>query len=70
MLAVVLCKSVLTHYHIELLHCCHMAAWEPAPVGAERPSLPSLPDVPDAPQQSAPPEQLGFDVQDLSLIHI
>ena len=42
----------------------HMAAWEPAPVGAERPPLPSLPDVPDAPQQSAAPEQLGFDVQD------
>ena len=42
----------------------HMAAWEPAPVRAERPSLPSLPDVPDAPQQSAAPEQLGFDVQD------
>ena len=42
----------------------HMAAWEPAPVGAERPSLPSLPDVPDAPQQSAVPEQLGFAVQD------
>ena len=42
----------------------HMAAWEPAPVGAERPSLPSLPDVPDAPQQSTAPEQLGFDVQD------
>ena len=42
----------------------HMAAWEPAPVGAERPPLPSLPDVPDAPQQSAAPEQLGFEVQD------
>ena len=42
----------------------HMAAWEPAPVGAERPPLPSLPDVPDTPQQSAAPEQLGFDVQD------
>ena len=42
----------------------HMAAWEPAPVGAERPPLPSLPDVPDAPQQSAAPEQMGFDVQD------
>ena len=42
----------------------HMAAWEPAPVGAERPPLPSLPDVQDAPQQSAAPEQLGFDVQD------
>ena len=42
----------------------HMAAWEPTPVGAERPSLPSLPDVPDAPQQSTAPEQLGFDVQD------
>lgn len=42
----------------------HMAAWEPTPVGAERPSLPSLPDVPDAPQQSAVPEQLGFAVQD------
>ena len=42
----------------------HMAAWEPTPVGAERPPLPSLPDVPDAPQQSAAPEQLGFDVQD------
>ena len=42
----------------------HMAAWEPAPVGAERPPLPSLPDVPDAPQQSAAPEQLGFAVQD------
>ena len=42
----------------------HMAAWESAPVGAERPPLPSLPDVPDAPQQSAAPEQLGFDVQD------
>ena len=42
----------------------HMAAWEPAPVGAERPPLPSLPDVPDAPQQSTAPEQLGFDVQD------
>lgn len=44
--------------------CDHMAAWEPTPVGAERPPLPSLPDVPDAPQQSAAPEQLGFDVQD------
>ena len=42
----------------------HMAAWEPTPVGAERPSLPSLPDVPDAPQQSTAPEQLGFAVQD------
>lgn len=42
----------------------HMAAWEPTPVGAERPSLPSLPDVPNAPQQSAAPEQLGFAVQD------
>ena len=42
----------------------HMAAWEPTPVGAERPPLPSLPDVPDAPQQSAASEQLGFDVQD------
>ena len=42
----------------------HMAAWEPAPVGAERPPLPSLPDVPDAPQQSTAPEQLGFAVQD------
>lgn len=42
----------------------HMAAWEPTPVGAEHPPLPSLPDVPDAPQQSAVPEQLGFDVQD------
>ncbi len=42
----------------------HMAAWEPTPVGAERPPLPSLPDVPDAPQQSAAPEQLGFAVQD------
>ena len=42
----------------------HMAAWEPTPVGAERPPLPSLPDVPDAPQQSTAPEQLGFAVQD------
>ena len=42
----------------------HMAAWEPAPVGAECPPLPSLPDVQDTPQQSAAPEQLGFDVQD------
>ena len=42
----------------------HMAAWEPTPVGAERPPLPSLSDVPDAPQQSTAPEQLGFDVQD------
>ena len=42
----------------------HMAAWEPAPVGAERPPLPSLPDVLDAPQQSTAPEQLGFAVQD------
>ena len=42
----------------------HMAAWEPAPVGAERPPLPSLPDVQDTPQQSAAPEQLGFAVQD------
>ena len=39
----------------------HMAAWEPAPDEPER--LP-LPEASDEPQQSAAPEQLGFDVQD------
>ena len=39
----------------------HMAAWEPAP---EEPERPPLPEALDEPQQSAAPEQLGFDVQD------
>lgn len=39
----------------------HMAAWEPAP---DEPERPPLPEALDEPQQSAPPEQLGFDVQD------
>ena len=39
----------------------HMAAWEPAPDGPERPPLP---EASDEPRQSAAPEQLGFDVQD------
>ena len=39
----------------------HMAAWEPAP---EEPERPPLPEASDEPQQSAVPEQLGFDVQD------
>lgn len=39
----------------------HMAAWEPAP---DEPERPPLPEASDEPQQSAPPEQLGFDVQD------
>ena len=39
----------------------HMAAWEPAP---EEPERPPLPEASDEPQQSADPEQLGFDVQD------
>ena len=39
----------------------HMAAWEPVP---EEPERPPLPEASDEPQQSADPEQLGFDVQD------
>lgn len=39
----------------------HMAAWEPAP---DEPERPPLPEASDEPQQSAVPEQLGFDVQD------
>ena len=39
----------------------HMAAWEPAP---EEPERPPLPEALDEPQQSATPEQLGFDIQD------
>ena len=39
----------------------HMAAWEPAP---EEPERPPLTEASDEPQQSAAPEQLGFDVQD------
>lgn len=39
----------------------HMAAWEPAP---DEPERPPLPGALDEPQQSAAPEQLGFDVQD------
>ena len=39
----------------------HMAAWEPAP---DEPERPPLPEASDEPQQSATPEQLGFDVQD------
>ena len=39
----------------------HMAAWEPVP---EEPERPPLPEASDEPQQSAAPEQLGFDVQD------
>ena len=39
----------------------HMAAWEPAP---EEPERPPLPEALDEPQQSAAPEQLGFDVQE------
>lgn len=39
----------------------HMAAWEPAP---EEPERPPLPEASDEPQQSAVPEQLGFDVQE------
>lgn len=39
----------------------HMAAWEPAP---DEPERPPLPEASDEPQQSAAPEQLGFDVQD------
>ena len=38
----------------------HMAAWEPAP---DEPERPPLPEASDEPQQSAAPEQLGFDVQ-------
>ena len=38
-----------------------MAAWEPAP---DEPERPPLPEASDEPQQSAAPEQLGFDVQD------
>ena len=39
----------------------HMAAWEPVP---DEPERPPLPEASDEPQQSAAPEQLGFDVQD------
>ena len=39
----------------------HMAAWEPAP---DEPERPPLPEALDEPQQSAAPEQLGFDIQD------
>ena len=39
----------------------HMAAWEPAP---DEPERPPLPEASDEPQQSAAPEQLGFDAQD------
>ena len=39
----------------------HMAAWEPVP---DEPERPPLPEASDEPQQSADPEQLGFDVQD------
>lgn len=39
----------------------HMAAWEPV---SEEPERPPLPEASDEPQQSAAPEQLGFDVQD------
>ena len=39
----------------------HMAAWEPV---SEEPECPPLPEASDEPQQSATPEQLGFDVQD------
>lgn len=39
----------------------HMAAWEPAP---DEPERPPLPEASDEPQQSAVPEQLGFDIQD------
>ena len=39
----------------------HMAAWEPV---SEEPERPPLPEALDEPQQSAAPEQLGFDVQD------
>lgn len=39
----------------------HMAAWEPAP---DEPDRPPLPEASDEPQQSAAPEQLGFDIQD------
>ena len=39
----------------------HMAAWEPV---SEEPERPPLPEASDEPQQSADPEQLGFDVQD------
>ena len=39
----------------------HMAAWEPAP---DEPERPPLPEASDEPQQSAVPEQLGFDVQE------
>ena len=39
----------------------HMAAWEPVP---DEPERPPLPEASDEPQQSATPEQLGFDVQD------
>ena len=39
----------------------HMAAWEPV---SEEPERPPLPEASDEPQQSATPEQLGFDVQD------
>ena len=38
----------------------HMAAWEPVP---DEPERPPLPEASDEPQQSAAPEQLGFDVQ-------
>ena len=39
----------------------HMAAWEPVP---DEPERPPLPEASDEPQQSAAPEQLGFDVQE------
>ena len=39
----------------------HMAAWEPVP---DEPERPPLPEASDEPQQSAAPEQLGFDAQD------
>ena len=42
----------------------HMAAWEPAPEEPEEPECPPLPEASDEPQQSAAPEQLGFDIQD------
>lgn len=43
----------------------HMAAWEPVSEEPERPPLPEAsPEASDEPQQSADPEQLGFDVQD------
>ena len=42
----------------------HMAAWEPAPDELEESERPPLPEASDEPQQSAAPEQLGFDIQD------